>query len=191
MGVMKFGWIKIFIFVFGFIALLFLGVMLGGAYFLPSVAKDVAHTNATTSEALLGERAPYFDLPNLVGDHVAVSAFVDKPLLVVFWASWNEQSTDALHIIDEYLAAEPRVASLVSVVAINSQEEKSLVSTYMRRGGYRVPVLLDALGKTSEEYEVKSLPVYYFIDHTGVVREIYAGVLSQKMLGDKIEQLLK
>ncbi|MES2006647.1 MAG: TlpA disulfide reductase family protein [Patescibacteria group bacterium] len=189
---MKFASIKIVVIALGGAALLFLVVMLGGTYFLPQLTEGITTTNGEVEKSeRVGARAPYFDLPNLSGDHVTLAALADRPLVILFWATWSEQSTDALHILDEYIAEHQKDAALVSFITINSQEEKSLVSSFMRRGGYQTPVVLDALGKVSGEYEVKSLPTFYFVDRTGVVRAEYAGVLSKSMLGDKVEQALR
>jgi hypothetical protein len=191
---MKFSSIKTILISLGVVAFLFLSVMIGGTFFLSGLAGGISEANdeaPAESAALVGSRAPYFDLPNLAGNHVTESEFADTPTVILFWATWSEQSTDALHIVDEYLATHPKEAGLFSIVTINSQEEKSLVSSFMRRGGYQTPVVLDTLGKASEAYHIKSLPTFYFIDRMGILREAYAGVLSASMLGDKIESILK
>ncbi len=189
---MNFSSLKIIAAVAAGIALLFAGLFFFGSSLVPDLSGGISQgeESAAQNGDLLNARAPYFDLPGLSGDHVALSNFANKPLVVMFWATWSPQSTDALHVVDEYIASHPEVAPLVSVVTINSQEEKSLVASYMRRGGYKTQVLLDTLGKAGEAYGVKSLPLFVFIDSTGVVRSTYAGVLSEKMLGDKVESVL-
>ena len=159
-----------------------------------TVVGDIAGTSPSdlpqTTE-FLGADAPYFDLPNLAGDHVALSDFRDTPLIVVFFATWNSEAIDQLAIIDTYLARERTADHLVNIVAINSLEEKSVVSSFMRRGGYRVPTLLDVQGSASEAYRIKGLPTSFFVDRTGVIQTAYTGVLSERMLVDKIEAVLK
>lgn len=192
MGYMKFGTIKLLLITAAGIVLLFGAVLWGGSYFLPSVAVDsqAAGQQPAAGQNLVGSRAPYFDLPNLAGDHVNLGAYADKPLVILFWATWSQESTDQLHILDEYQASVPE-SKLVSLLAINSQEERNVASSFMHRGGYQIPVLLDTLGKAGESYHASALPVFYFIDRTGTVEEVYAGALSQKALGDKIEKILQ
>lgn len=164
----------------------FFALRYGGTQFVADIAGESIENEA----ALAGERAPYFDLPDLEGNHVRLSDYTDMPLIIVFWATWNEQAADQLHIIDEYLA-EAGSARLVEIVAIDSQEEKSVISSFMRRGGYGIHTLLDARGGVTEEYKVKSMPTIFFVKRDGTIAESFAGVLSERMLVDKIENILK
>jgi hypothetical protein len=188
---MKFSSIAILVSALLGVALLFLVLIFGGSYLLPGVSSGISDAQDAQTGLTPGSRAPDFDLPDLSGDHVALGAYSGKPLVVLFFATWSEQSTDALHIVDEYIASHPQEASLASFVMIDSQEDKSVVASYIRRGGYQTRVLLDTLGKAGEDYAVKSLPTFYIIDSTGLVSASYSGVLSDRMLGDKLEQALK
>ena len=140
---------------------------------------------------LIGRQAPFFDLPDVTGNHVKVSDFIDMPLAVVFWSTWNDAAADQMHILDQYLASHVVQAELVKIIAIDSQEERSIVSSFLRRGGYTVPTLVDSSGATSESYKIKSLPTTYFIDRSGVIQDAYAGVLNEKMLAEKIERIVQ
>ncbi|MFZ2500366.1 MAG: TlpA disulfide reductase family protein [Minisyncoccia bacterium] len=136
---------------------------------------------------LIGKRLPQFNLSNLAGKQVRSADLVGTPLVIMFWSTWNTQSADEIHILDQYLSSQK---SLVRVVAINSQEDSSVVSTFMHRGGYRVETLLDTRGLASENYAIKGMPAFYFIDRTGVIREVHSGVLSQDALMNMIEKIL-
>lgn len=120
-----------------------------------------------------------------------MTQFIRTPVVIVFWSTWNSQAADQIQILDQYIARASTEAQLASIVAINSQEEKSLVSSFMNRGGYRVRTLLDVQGIATGDYQVKSLPTFYFIDGTGLVRDVYVGVLSEKMLRDRVVQILQ
>lgn len=173
------------------LAALFGVVYLGGS----SLVLDVAGQNATdvpvSGVGLLNNRLPYFDLPNLTEDRVRSSDFTDTPLVIVFWSTWNTQSADQIHILDQYLADQTSRRQLVKIVAIDSQEEKSVVSSFIKRGGYQVQTLLDTQGIASGQYALKSVPTFFFVDRTGVIREIYSGVVSQRVLMNKIEKIVQ
>lgn len=172
------------------LALLFFGLYFSGS----SLVLDVAGENAAPSSSgtgVLHNRLPYFDLPTLAGDRVRSSDFTDTPLVLVFWATWNSDATDQIHILDQYLATHAPQDSLVKIVAIDSQEERSIVSSFMTRGGYQVETLLDAQGRTSTAYSVKSVPTFFFVDRTGVVQEISSGVMGESLLMNKIESILQ
>ncbi|MEK7530249.1 MAG: TlpA disulfide reductase family protein [Patescibacteria group bacterium] len=177
------------------IALLFFVLYQQGSTIIPGLAGEVPSMEASDTEAtdmsLLNVRAPYFDLPNINGDHVTLDSFSNTPLVVVFWTTTSGDGADQIKILDDYLASPDVDQQLVQVVAINSQEEKSVITAFMRRGGYTVPTLIDSRGVVTEQYKVRGIPVFYFLDGGGVVREIYTGILSARMVGDKVEQLLR
>ena len=173
------------------IVTLFFVVYLGGGALVLDVTGENTTVAPISGVGLLNNRLPYFDLPTLAGDRVRSGDFTDTPLVIVFWSTWNTQAADEIHILDQYLADTTSQNRLVKVVAIDSQEEKSVVSSFMRRGGYQVQTLLDAEGITSEHYSIKSVPTFFFVDRAGVIREVYSGVLSQRVLMNKIEKILQ
>ena len=142
-------------------------------------------------ELLLDKKAPYFDLSDTLGNKVRLDDFLNKPLILVFWATWNKESADQVRILDDYLLRNNTQNSLINVLAINSLEEVSIIKSFLKRGDYKVPVALDIKGNISSDYNIKSLPTTYFIDKDGIVLETYIGVLSETMIVDKVENLLK
>ena len=145
-------------------------------------------TNQKIGDKLLNNKAPYFDLSSIDDKRIKSSDFIDKPLIVVFWASWNVESANQLKIIDDYKARNKD--NLASIISINSQEDKSVVKSFMRRGGYIVPTAIDTNGSITEDFNIKSLPTTFFIDRDGVIRTIYSGVLSKEMFSSFVEPLL-
>lgn len=173
------------------LAALFGVVYLSGSALVLDVAGESTVDAPVSGVGLLHNRLPYFDLPTLAGDRVRSSDFIDAPLVIVFWATWNRQAADQIYILDQYLAGQESPSQLVKIVAINSQEERSLVSSFMNRGGYQVQTLLDTKGHTGEAYGIKSVPTFYFVDRTGMVQEIHSGVMSQSALMNTVEKIVQ
>lgn len=136
-----------------------------------------------------GKPAPFFELPDLAGHKTKVTDFLGTQLVLTFWTTWNGNSTDQIKIFDDYLRKDTR--NLFKIIAISSQEDKSAVANFVNRGGYKVQILLDETGSASEKYQARNLPVTYFIDKDGVLRDIFVGILLEKTVVDKIEQLLR
>lgn len=137
----------------------------------------------------IGKEAPHWELLDLEGNSFTLSNFLGEPLVLTFWASWNSISADQIKIFDEYLTQNKE--TVFKIVSINNQEDKSIVLNFIQRGGYKVPVLLDETGKVGELYKIKSLPVTYFLDKDGVIRDVYIGVLSERMLLEKAQQIIR
>lgn len=141
------------------------------------------------SGAKIGEKAPYWKLPNLNNDFVSLSDFSGNPIVITFWTSWNPISADQIRLFDEYLSQNKE--AVFNLTSINSQEDKTVVSNFIRRGGYRVPVLLDQTGEVGELYGARILPLTYFIDKESVIQDVFLGVLDKKMLDERVGKMLK
>jgi peroxiredoxin len=186
---------KIILLIVAIIVLIFLMSMIAGRYILPNFLGENSANNpvfsSSTDFTLLNLRAQFFDLPDQSGNSVSLTKFLNTPTILVFWATWNQQSVDQIKILDDFISSGDKDASLVSFLAIDSQEDPSVAKSLIKRGGYDIPFAFDTYGDTTDRYHVKSLPTFYFIDRNGIVREIYAGILSQQGLVDKAEQIIK
>ncbi len=170
------------------LAVLVAGVFLlnfSGGGFVKELTQEVVLEKKESLSAVLGKPAPYFELNN-----AKVTDFLGAPLVVTFWATWNGASTDQIKILDDYLIKNRE--NLFKILAVSSQEDKSAVSSFIKRGGYqKIKILLDDRGKVTDAYKARSLPVSFFIDKEGVIKDIFIGVLSEKMLVEKAEKIIK
>lgn len=135
-----------------------------------------------------GKPAPYFKLSNLKSASIQSTDFLGTPIIVTFWTTWNLASADQIKIFHEYITE--RKEELFKIITISSQEDKSVVSSFINRGAYTVDVLLDEEGEVTEVYKAYNLPATYFIDKNGIVLDIFVGTLSKAMLIEKAEKIL-
>lgn len=172
------------------IVLLFGALFLIGSWFLPHISSTVTSTEgASAPAASAGAHAPYFDLPDISGTHLRLTDTFGTPTIVTFWSSEDEGAADQLKILDDYQAHHG--TSTVALIAIDSQEDATVVHSFLRRGGYQVPVVLDTRGAVSELYGIKALPTTFFIDRDGVVVAVRTGVLSESDLVNNSEAILR
>lgn len=162
-----------------------------GELFIQEIIQEVAFEEGEKEvfDIDIDKKAPHWELLNLESETVKLSDFLVDPVVVTFWTSWNLMSADQIQIFDQYLSENDE--SLFKIVAINNQEDKSIVSNFIKRGKYEVRVLLDETGEVGELYNVRTLPLTYFIDKEGIVRDVFSGVLSKEMLVEKIEKLIR
>lgn len=175
----------------GIIVLIFLILKAAGSFFIKGITQEVSVKTYGTENisADLNKEAPFFELPDLNGNTVKLSDFFGAPLVVIFWTTWNAPAADQIKIFDDYLAKNPK--ALFKIVAINNQEDRSVVSNFIKRGGYQLSVLLDEKGATGELYRARNLPVSYFLDKNGVIKDFFVGVLNEKTLVDKSERIIR
>lgn len=130
-----------------------------------------------------GSRAPMFSLPGLDGKKVSLSDFEGKRLLVFFFSPWSPASREQMMILHELNDQMPNDTALL-VIAL--QESVSKIETFMKRGSYEFPILIDEDGKLANDYKVTFLPQYFLIDKNGVIQDSRIGVVS---LEQALEQL--
>lgn len=175
-------------------SVVFLGLYLVGKYVLPDIFGTTNIVTeaplAVSGESILNKRAPSFSLPDTSGSYKTLTQYFGVPTVIIFWATWDKKSADELNIIDKYYINESNQAKLIKVLSINSQEDVSIASSFVRRGGYKTETVFDTFGDVSTSYNVKSLPTIYFISDKGVVEDVYVGVLSERMFGEKVDRLL-
>jgi peroxiredoxin len=187
------GWLKIVLIL---ITLIF-GVVLIyliAARFFNEPPKEITFEPEEAKQSAEGKKinylAPDFKLLNIEGEKVKLSDYKDKNIVLTFWTSWNPAAQDQIVILESYYQ-EIKDKKDIVLLTVNNQEDKSVVSNFIRRGGYILPILLDEDGSVGELYKISTLPATYFINQKRMVKEIYIGVLSREELKDKVEGLYR
>ncbi|AEJ61576.1 alkyl hydroperoxide reductase/ Thiol specific antioxidant/ Mal allergen [Spirochaeta thermophila DSM 6578] len=112
--------------------------------------------------------APEFMLPLLEGGQVSLSDYRGKVVLLNFWATWCPPCRMEMPSIETMVRA--LKGEDVVFLAVDVQEQRSQVSSFIKENGYTFPVLLDATGQVARMYAVSGIPTTYFIDKEGNVR---------------------
>ena len=176
------------------LAILIVGVaalnLLGGFFVREVIQEPVLVESLETSNGTgLGKPALYFELPDLAGNTIKSSDFLGVPVVLTFWTTWNSAAADQIKILDDYVRKNNEI--LFKIITISGQEDKSVVTNFMNRGGYKIEVLLDESGAITESYQARNLPTTYFLDEKGMLQEIFIGILSERQLVKKAESLLE
>lgn len=134
------------------------------------------------SSITFGELAPDFTLKNLAGEEVKLSDYRGKIVFLNFWATWcmycDEEMPDLQALNDEN--------DDMVVLAVNVSEDPDKVRSYIEKGGYDFPILLDEEGEIALKYLVGPLPITYFINTKGILVSKYPSMLEK----DQMEEAL-
>ncbi len=149
---------------------------------------EATGTQELINEGEVNYPAPGFELADLPGNKIKLSDYNEKTVVLNFWTTWNPACQDQLKILDSYYQ-EIKDNQNVVVLAVNNQEDKSLVSNFITRGKYELPVLLDEKGEVGDMYKVTILPMTYFINPQLRVAEKYIGILNETELKEKVARL--
>ncbi len=125
-----------------------------------------------------GSKAPDFKLTSLDGRSVSLSGLRGKGVMLNFWATWCPPcrlEMPHLQAVSGELAAKG-----VVLLAVNIGENPALVKEFIKQYGYTFTVLLDMDYDVAGKYNVESIPVTYFIDKDGVIKDRIVGAFPNK-----------
>ena len=138
-----------------------------------------------------GEAAGEFQLTDLGGTPVSLSAMRGKVVLLTFWATWCGVCRRELPNL-ENLYQNLKGHDDFAVLTINLDQRSESVPPFVRKNDYQFPVLLDADNRVSTAYDVSGIPANFIIDRSGKIIWSCAGGIdwSDHALQQAIEKLL-
>ena len=146
---------------------------------------------ALTAAPRPGFLAADFDLSTTAGSAVRLSSLSGKVVILNFWASWCtpcQAEMPALQSVYEKYSDSGLV-----ILAVNStiQDDPRSAEEFALQKALTFPVLLDTSGAATRLYQVRALPTTFFIDQSGIIREMaFGGPLSETYLLSQVESLL-
>jgi peroxiredoxin len=121
----------------------------------------------------IGDIAPDFVLNQLGGSNpVQLSKLTKqgKIVFINFWASWCQPCRDEMKDINDFYLAHK--TDDVQVLTINYREDEDTVKGYFKDNNLIMPVVMDTNGVVAGAYRATAFPETYFVDKTGVIREL-------------------
>ena len=134
----------------------------------------------------VGRTAPDFVLPDLNGVKIRLSDLRGKPVVLNFWATWCGYCVEEMPLLQQVY--DKRAGDGLVILAINSGETGARAGEFIKTNGYSFTVLLDRYQDVVPFYKVSGLPVTFFIDAEGVIRDIKVGAFVST---EQIENSLK
>jgi thiol-disulfide isomerase/thioredoxin len=108
-----------------------------------------------------------FELESLNGDNKSLSSYNGKTVLLSFWATWCPPCREEMDSMQ--MLYEKYKSSGFEIIAVNLQESRSVVDTYIKERGYTFDVLLDPAGISWQTYGTNGIPTNYIIDSDGMI----------------------
>lgn len=153
-----------------------------------SLPRRTATRSGSITADWRGKTAPDFTLTDTEGKTVSLQSLRGKIVVLNFWATWcGPCLAEMPHF--EKLHQEFKDKDVV-ILGIDD-EERNLVSDFLKRKGYSYPTLIDEQGKAGVLYELNnSIPHTFFISKDGRIAEYYRGARSADSLRAGIEKAL-
>jgi peroxiredoxin len=147
----------VFLWVFVFIAVLFIGGFLS------------LSARKGRKIVVSGDPAPEFRLPEQDGRIVSLSDFKGKVVMVHFWATWCPPCVAEIPTLDR-LSREIGGKDFVLLAVSVNEGGIEEVAPFMRKHGLSLPVLFDSDRKVSALYGTFKFPETYIVGRRGIVR---------------------
>lgn len=158
------------------------GPVAGGS---PSAAEPSASTGGAFH---VGEAAPDLDLPQLGGGRIALEQLRGQPVWVNFMATWCPPCADEFPVMNGF-AARYADQGLV-VIAVDVREDEGTVAAFAESLNTAFPIGLDADGSAQERWGAEALPVHFWIDADGIVREGALGGIGPDVMANALETIM-
>jgi cytochrome c biogenesis protein CcmG/thiol:disulfide interchange protein DsbE len=136
----------------------------------------------------VGEPAPALVVPQVGGGTIDLAALRGKPVWVNFMATWCPPCQDEFPLMNGF-AAQYADEGLV-VVAIDVKEEEGLVAAFAQGLAATFPLGLDSDGRVSEAWDAVALPVHFWIDADGIIRDGSLGGIGPDIMAAGLETIL-
>ena len=145
-------------------------------------------TALTTSAFHVGEPAPALVVPQVGGGTIDLAALKGKPVWVNFMATWCPPCQDEFPLMSGFAV---RYASTgLVVLAIDVREDEGTVAGFAQRLNATFPLGLDIDGKASARWGAVALPVHFWIDAEGIVRDGAAGGIGADAMVHGLQSVL-
>jgi thiol-disulfide isomerase/thioredoxin len=146
---------------------------------------------ATSSEGALfhvGEPAPPLVVPQVGGGSIDLAALRGKPVWVNFMATWCPPCQDEFPLMNGYAAT--HADDGLVILAIDVEEEEGVVAAFAQQLGATFPLGLDRDGRVAEAWDVAALPVHFWIDAEGIIRDGSLGGIGPDIMAAGLEAIM-
>jgi thiol-disulfide isomerase/thioredoxin len=148
-----------------------------------------APSEVGTAPFHVGEPAPALIVPQVGGGKIDLAALRGKPVWINFMATWCPPCQDEFPLMNGFAARYGEGNNLV-VIAIDVREEEGLVAAFAQTLDARFPLGLDADGQAAAAWDAIALPVHFWIDADGIVRDGSLGGIGPDIMARGLQTIL-
>jgi thiol-disulfide isomerase/thioredoxin len=137
----------------------------------------------------IGETAPVLSVPQVGGGTIDLAALKGKPVWVNFMQTTCPPCVVEFPLMNGF-AARYADSGLV-VLAVDIREEEGIVAAFAEGLEATFPLGLDSDGAAQRAWGAYGLPVHYWVDATGVVRDGALGGIGPDIMARGLETILE
>jgi len=135
----------------------------------------------------VGKPAPNFTATTLEGAKVTLRGLRGHPVWLTFGAPWCQPCRSENPDVEA--AYEKYRAQGLEVLWVVINDNRSDIEGYAKRTGLTYPKVDDSSGAIESRYRIDGIPSHFFIDSSGILREIRISPLSPSMIEENLAQI--
>ncbi len=160
-----------------------------GASASPSGSGDPSPSaGASTGLFHIGEPAPALVVPQVGGGTIDLANLRGEPVWVNFMATYCLPCLDEFPLMNRFAAR--HAADGLVVLAIDVKEEEGAVAAFAESLSATFPLGLDSDGTVAQRWDAIALPVHFWIDKDGIVRDGALGGIGPDVMARGLEAIL-
>jgi peroxiredoxin len=155
----------------------------------PSAAPPASPGESSLAEAFgIGELAPPLELPLVGGETVNLHDYRGKPVWVDFMATRCPPCVDELPQMAGFLARYEDTGLVI--LAVDVEEDEATAQAFFQDLEISFPVALDTDGVARDAWGAVALPVHFWIDANGIVRDGALGGIGPDLMAQGLGEIL-
>lgn len=158
---------------------------------VPETSATPATDSSTEASPLRGKPAPAFTLSDLNDHPVSLSDFKGRPLLINFWGTYCAPCKIEMPWLQDL--SKKYASSGFEVIGVTYDVEvgKATIAKDVQQLGVTYPILLsDAKAEKDYLSNTEYLPMSFYVDRSGTVVEVTAGLGSKDDLEAMVEKTI-
>ncbi|MEO6569794.1 MAG: TlpA disulfide reductase family protein, partial [Opitutaceae bacterium] len=146
------------------------------AAFSVSVKNQLRKETSPLEALALGSLMPSFTLEDTHGNSVKFEAGpqTNKLTLINFWATWCGPCRMEMPSFERIYSAKQKEGFLI--LAVNEDEKRSELDTYLAKKPVTFPILLDPEGKVEKQLKIRAFPTSILVDAEGKILKVTEGL---------------
>jgi peroxiredoxin len=145
-------------------------------------------TRSSSAFPLVGKPAPPLVAPGLDGATIDLAAYRGKPVWLVFTGTYAPAARDEYPLMNGFAVRYAETG--LAVLAVHVKEDAATVKPFVDGLNVTFPVLLDGDGSRAATWDALALPVHYWIDEAGIVRDAALGELGPDQMSRSLGTIL-
>jgi thiol-disulfide isomerase/thioredoxin len=136
----------------------------------------------------VGEPAPALVVPQVGGGVIDLADLKGRPVWVNFMGTYCPPCVDEFPIMSRF--ATRHSDDQLVVIAVDVKEDEGAVAAFAERLGATFPLGLDADGSAALRWDAIALPVHFWIDKDGIIRDGALGGIGPDIMARGLRTIM-